>query len=155
MNASQVPAWVQLLAALLTPTIALLGAYIAWQQWRTNRNKLKLELFDRRYRIYEAAQTLIGRVLALGKASHEQTFEFLSQVKGAKFMFNEKVQRYLEDDLYRKAERLLALSSDFESLDGTDERKANLEKQREVKDWFKEQYENLDTWFSPYLHLAH
>jgi hypothetical protein len=155
MNAPQASSWVQLLAALLTPTMALLGAYIAWQQWRTNRNKLKLELFDRRYRIFEAGQALIGRVLALGQASHEHTFEFLTQIRGAKFLFNARLQRYLEVDLNRKAERLRALISDFQSLSGGDARKANLANQREVKDWFKEQYENLDTWFSPYLHLRH
>jgi len=30
-------------------------AYIAIQQWRTNKNKLRLDLFDRRWAVFEAA----------------------------------------------------------------------------------------------------
>jgi hypothetical protein len=37
---------VDILAALLTPVIAILAVYIAWQQWDTNRNKLKLDLLN-------------------------------------------------------------------------------------------------------------
>ena len=40
--------------ALLTPTIASIGAYIAWQQWKAYNLKLKLDRYDRRVRIYEA-----------------------------------------------------------------------------------------------------
>lgn len=41
--------WIQIFKALLTPVVAILGVYIAYQQWRTNRTRLKHELFDRRY----------------------------------------------------------------------------------------------------------
>lgn len=31
---------------LLTPVIAAVTTYIAWQQWRTNQNKLKLDRYE-------------------------------------------------------------------------------------------------------------
>jgi len=43
------PHWTNYLAALLTPTVAVLGSIIAYHQWRTAQNKLKFELFDRRF----------------------------------------------------------------------------------------------------------
>ncbi|NRP02031.1 hypothetical protein [Stenotrophomonas maltophilia] len=33
--------------------LALMVFYVAWRQWRTARNKLKLDLFDRRFAAYE------------------------------------------------------------------------------------------------------
>ena len=43
------PHWTTYLAALLTPTVAVLGSYIAYRQWHLAQNKLKLDLFDRRF----------------------------------------------------------------------------------------------------------
>jgi len=34
------PHWTNYLAALLTPTVAVLGSVIAYRQWRTAQNKL-------------------------------------------------------------------------------------------------------------------
>jgi len=46
--------WIDIFAALLTPAIAILASYIAVRQWLTNKNKLKLDLFDKRYAVFEA-----------------------------------------------------------------------------------------------------
>lgn len=45
-------AWVSLSSALLTPTIAITGIYIAYRQWKTNDLKRQNDLFDRRYEFY-------------------------------------------------------------------------------------------------------
>ena len=45
------------LQALLTLVIGIAVVYIAWQQWQANTRKLKLEMYDRRRRIY-------GKVIA-------------------------------------------------------------------------------------------
>ena len=39
---------ISILSALLTPTIAVLGAYIAWCQWTTNEQKRKQDLYQMR-----------------------------------------------------------------------------------------------------------
>ncbi len=41
------------MAALAVPSIAVLGAVIAFLQSRIARNKLKLDLFDRRFAVYD------------------------------------------------------------------------------------------------------
>ena len=48
--------WVDYLQALLTPTIAALGIRIAWLQWRTDHQRLKLERFDNRFLMFEATR---------------------------------------------------------------------------------------------------
>jgi hypothetical protein len=42
------PHWTTYLLAMLTPLIAMIVAFIAFRQWRTAQNRLKLDLFDRR-----------------------------------------------------------------------------------------------------------
>jgi len=43
------------LTALMTPTIAVAVAWVSFQQWKTARAKLNLDLFDRRYAVYRGA----------------------------------------------------------------------------------------------------
>ena len=51
------------LMALLTPVIAAIAVYIAYQQSRTNRRRLDLDLYDRRLGIYQATVEYISAVL--------------------------------------------------------------------------------------------
>ena len=148
------PIWITVFSALLTPTIAIVGAYIAWQQWRTNRSKLKLDMFERRYAYYDAATKLLGRIMGSGKASDDATYEFLVATKGAQFIVGQEIARYFEEELWKKAAHLHALDSEFQSVQGED-RKGNLEKQREIKNWFQDQYRVLDAKFEPLMKLTH
>ena len=44
---------IEISTALLTPIIAIIATYIAYQQWKTNQLKLNLERYDRRLEVYE------------------------------------------------------------------------------------------------------
>lgn len=50
--------WIDILAALLTPTLAIFGALIAYLQWRTNELKRKNDYFDRRYDFYKRIESM-------------------------------------------------------------------------------------------------
>lgn len=51
--AAQAPWW-QTTNSIGLVVIGLLGVYVAWRQWRTARQKLRFDLFERRLAIYEA-----------------------------------------------------------------------------------------------------
>jgi hypothetical protein len=155
MEQSALPLWVPVLSALLTPTIAVAAVLIAWQQWITNRNKLKLELFDRRYAYYEAAGELIGRILTSGKATDEVTFEFLMKTRGARFIVGENIAKYFDDELYSRAIELNTLDAELEGVGVGETRTKNVQKQSEIKKWFNAQHKVLDQYFSPLLNLKH
>ena len=53
---------VDVLSALLTPTIAVIATYVAYQQWRVNKTRLDLDLYDRRLAIYKAVDAFFGDV---------------------------------------------------------------------------------------------
>ncbi len=155
MGAPTVPAWVTVLSALLTPTIAILALLIAWQQWQTNRNKLKLDLFDRRYVYYEAARELIGRILTSGKATDAVTFEFLHKTRGAQFIVGEAIATYFDKELYSKAIDLNCLDAELQGVGVGPERSENVRKQSEIKKWFNAQHKVLDDLFRAHLDLKH
>src|SRR5207249_4626928 len=51
---------VQILGSLLTPLIAGIAVYIAWQQKEAAEYNVKLDLFDRRYRVYRGLMDLLA-----------------------------------------------------------------------------------------------
>lgn len=149
------PYWTTYLAALLTPTVAVLGSLIAYWQWRLAQNKLKLDLFDRRFSVYEAARTLLASIMTSGKAKDEEVFKFIFATREAKWLLNASVAEYLDKQLYHKALDLQTLASELEGVGVGDERTKNVRAQADIKKWFMAQYEVLDEKFAPYLQLRH
>ena len=66
---------------LLTPLIAIMASYIAWQQWQTNKQKLKLEKYDRRLRVYEQVREILSIILINADVSWD---DILKKVVGRK-----------------------------------------------------------------------
>lgn len=149
------PHWTAYLAALLTPTVAIFGSVIAYRQWRIAQNKLKFELFDRRFSLYEASRKLLGSIMTSGKAKDEEIFKFCVATREAKWLLNIAVATYLEKELYHKAIKLQALQAELQGVPVGSERSANVQEQLEIKEWFIAQYEVLDEKFSPFLELQH
>lgn len=152
--ASAASALVPVLSALLTPIIAIITAYIAYQQWRTNRNKLKLDLFDRRFVVYDAARNLIRDVLTQTHPSDEQLLAFRAKTGEASFLLNESIARYLTDEMWKKAAELNRLWSTMSNLADLD-RQENLRQQQEIRAWFESQLKALEAKFASFLQVGH
>jgi hypothetical protein len=148
--ASTALALVPVLSALLTPIIAIATAYIAYQQWRTNRNKLKLDLFDRRFAVYDAARNLVRDVLTQTHPSDEQLVTFRAKTSEASFLLNRDIARYLTDEMWEKAAALNRLWFAMSKLAGS-ARQENEGQQREIRVWFESQLKVLDARFTKFL----
>jgi hypothetical protein len=70
---------------------------IAWLQWRVARNKLRLDLFDRRYKVYEATRKFLGLILRNGAFTDLELTEFELATSDAKFLFGDDVVQWLEE----------------------------------------------------------
>ena len=149
------PHWTTYLAALLTPTVAVLGSLIAYRQWRLAQNKLKLDLFDRRFSVYEAARSLLASIMTSGKAKDEEVFKFMVSTREAKWLLNDSVAEYLEKQLYHKAIDLQTLAAELEGEPIGETRSKNVRAQGDIKKWFMTQYDVLDEKFAPFLQLRH
>nr|WP_156889361.1 hypothetical protein [Halomonas sp. 1513] len=149
------PHWKTVLSALLVPLVAIFGSYIAYRQWRTAQNKLKLDLFDRRVAIYEAARHLIVSARGSGRVSQVAEFKYQSGIRGARWLYNEEIVKYLEEDIWHKVVDLGTLESELDNLPVGEERTRIIREQREIKDWLADQLRVLEQKVAPFLVLRH
>ena len=138
-----------------TSIIAALVAFIAWREWSTNRQRLKLDLFDRRYEIYLEIAETISAICIEGKVRPGKEFEFLRKTNKAYFLFScASWVKYLISDIYKKMNQLHALDAELESLTG-DARKPLVEERRQIKNWFETTLHELEGRFECFLKLSH
>lgn len=149
------PHWTTYLSALLVPIIAVLGIAIAYRQWRTAQNKLKLDLFEKRFGVYDAACRFLASIMTRGKVLDGVTHQFIVGTREAKWLLNSDIAEYLNKQLYHKALQLQGLDAVLEGLPVGPERVANVKEQGELKDWMLQQYKVLDEMFFPFLRLEH
>lgn len=93
------------LSKLFIPVIAIAGVYIAWQQFTANKEKLRLDLYDKRYKVYDELITPIHRAISTEEGlSSKEIGRFLSACSEAEFLTPDKVYKQVEEA------RLLLLS---------------------------------------------
>jgi hypothetical protein len=63
---SQLPIYVQYLSAISTPIIALMVAMIAFAQWRTARQRMILDLFQRRMDLIDLVSRVASTIVIEG-----------------------------------------------------------------------------------------
>lgn len=147
--------WIDYMAALLTPMIAIFGTIIAVQQWRTNRARLKHELFDRRYRQFEVVRDFIGSIMGSGRCNMDQQNRYVQGITGMHFLFDRSMAEYADEAIWRPAVTLDALESELKGLPPGEERTKIVQQQRELKERLHEELKSLEERFGKYLHLYH
>jgi hypothetical protein len=103
----------------------------------TNRARLRHELFDRRYAVYEDISRFIAEILISGKVPQGEPEGFLRRTNKAYFVFEcDNDVKALTTEIYQHAVKLHALDAMLDNLSG-DECKRNVESQMAVKVWFQ------------------
>jgi hypothetical protein len=118
---------------ILTIVVSAAAGFISWLQWRTAkrqgetavtqsetakkqwetaekqaetaRNRLRLDLFERRIAVYDALMKMAAIAVADGDITHEQRRTCAIATKGAEFLFNKEILDYC-DQLIREAVNL-------------------------------------------------
>jgi hypothetical protein len=147
--------WMAYSSALLTPVVAIFASYIAWQQWRTAKNKLKFDLFTRRFSVYDAARSLLAGPLTNDTALDKPLQAFATGTREARWLFDKAIHTYLREELWAKAIDLQRLTAELDGLPPGDERTAKVHERAAIKKWFNSQHEVLDAKFEPFLTLEH
>lgn len=141
--------------AITTSAVAILVAIITWREWVTNRARLRHELFERRYEVYERIGAFLSRVLQEGRVPEGEPERFIRSTRKAYFVFGSDVgiKAFIEQ-IFKEAVRLHTLDATLESSRG-EERSRNIEKQAEIKEWFRQELGGLERRFESYLSLRH
>jgi len=83
--------------SIWTAFIGAIVTFIAFLQWTTARQKVLLDLFDKRFAVYEELREVIGRHLGQGAASFEDVGRFKRTADRAQFLFGPEVTNFLEE----------------------------------------------------------
>jgi hypothetical protein len=94
MNIS--PAYLTAIVAALTLVVAAMVAQVGYQQFKLARERFKLDLFEKRFAVYKAAQRLLSIVVQDGKVELNDLFEYRRDTQDAVFLFGQEVVDYLE-----------------------------------------------------------
>ncbi len=146
----------KILGGGLTPVIAISTVIIAYRQYRTSSDNLRLALFDRRYKVYRGVMDFLGSVVTDFSVKHEDLGKFYSETDQKRFVFGRDIQEYLKE-IREKAVELRRINGRL-SLDetSTDEVIGPLiESAGELEAWFANQVEEAQKRFEPYLGFYH
>lgn len=127
-------------------------ACIAWQQHKTAKDKVRLDLFEKRFAVYRA---LIDKVRdpdaesEYGKQIHDTYWEKLQQ---ARFLFGDDVNNYLQE-VWGKSIKLSAISRSAPEKEPEHLQWVNAV--TELRGWFYPQIDSeaVIELFSPYLNF--
>jgi hypothetical protein len=146
------PEWVQWLQALAVPTIAFAGAYLALQQVIIVRTKLRHDLFDRRFKVFEAARTFLVAVRRSRKTSVSEFSDYKAGVIDAQFLLSKEVHAYLFE-IRRRAAAMQAINATAEPLPPGAKKAELVDKAGAEFTWLSEQLDVLPDKFKPFLTL--
>ncbi len=94
--------WTGYVTAIVLPIIALMGAWIAFRQSEIARNKIKLDLFDKRYVIFTHTWTHLSNIVRNGaqlnderSAPYDIAKNFRNNIAQAGFLFGPDIENHL------------------------------------------------------------
>ena len=137
-------------SALLTPTIAAIAAYIAYQQHQTARTKLRHDLYERRAGILRGVLVALTPVFRDGRVAGDVIPELIRATSEKEVLLNAELCKYL-DDLYRKAVYMYALQLQYADLPAGPARTRLVDEHTELLVWLTEQPTALRQRFLTYL----
>ena len=138
--------------AWLTPLIAVVVTYVAWRQWRVNVYRLRLDLFEKRYAVFDATRKFLSLILRKATFEMNDFYEFRANVSDADFLFKKDVVKYL-GNIDDKALQLNTTQDTYKPLLAGDERTKLVKEEKEILKWLTDQLPELKKIFTPYINF--
>lgn len=142
------PNWISVLAALLTPTIAIFGSYIAWQQHSLNKRKYKIELYPKRVKVMKAIADVFGRLIMKKSISIELITKLMYNTMEAHAIFNTEITDLMKL-IATKLIKLLEIQNLLINVESTEQKEKELIKKKKDEQIVKimNDFDNLNNLF--------
>ena len=147
--------WVDILTALMTPTVAIIGSLIAYQQWRINKLRLRHELYDRRMGVYRKLMDFLGSILVHASFDSASYAEWLKASYEGYFLFDEGMVGYF-DTLNEKSRAFRRVCREKETKAGKlddDKWRELCDKDELLQEWFEKQFDIAKGRFGQFLRI--
>lgn len=144
--------WIDIFSALLTPTLALVGIGIAiFQLWLAN-TRLKHDLFERRYVVYDAIRKFIGDPLSKGNSTEETQREFKIKTNNARFLFGSEYANFV-NRVWKTVIDLEETCEILEQPNSEEQRQEHIKKRTDIKILLPKMLGELESKSLPFLKL--
>jgi hypothetical protein len=125
---------------------------IAEEQTHIASEKLRHDLYDRRYRVFEAARRLLAHIASQRTASDEALRSFVIDTGDAVFLFADDMDIQLKE-IRTRAQRLQSLDHLMERTPVGPQRTNFVNQSEEQFTWLVKQLDGLVDTFKPFLKL--
>jgi predicted membrane protein len=132
--------------SLIPIFLTIFGSYIAVQQYRVNRKRLKKDLFDKRYEIFEHTKEFLGDIVTHG-LNDERKRKYILGTRGVAFIFDSDLKAYID--------KIWSISVDLESWEGDVLPSTHATERAEHLKWVSQQLKVVDSRFEKYMSLSH
>jgi hypothetical protein len=156
---SVIPAWIQIVSALssalLVPLIAFVTTLILIFQHRLEKQRWRLDLYDKRYRVFEATMEYLRYIKIERYITDDVMRNFIRNSKEKDFLFGEDVQQFL-NDLFNKGIDFQrhALKTDNNRTLPEEKYQRLVDEEAALFDWLFKQSEAARDLFKRYLSIG-
>jgi hypothetical protein len=141
--------------------VSILLTYIAYQNYKISKagfyiqkDGLRLNLFDRRYKNFEALRDLLRLFLTNANFTYSELSKFKIQSSDAEFLFGKDIKDYLEE-VSNKGLRVIHLHKRLENQSLEVKERGEIAGEiMELELWFSDQYQASKDLFKKYLHFS-
>jgi hypothetical protein len=124
--------------------------YLVCQQFRLSKEKLKLDLFERRFAVYKGVQIFLEKILQAGHVEMEMVKDFWTATQVATFLLGEEIPAYIKE-IENKGVEACKVNEEFRELTTGSERNTLILQHTKLIGWFNDQLPELKRVFAPYL----
>jgi hypothetical protein len=134
----------------ITVIIGVCVTVVAYQQYRLGKEKLKLDLFEKRFAVYKGVQIFLTHVMSEAKVDLQKFFEFRGATQDAVFLFESDIPDFIKQ-IDKKALELKTVSEKRRDLPRGEEKSRLVQQESKLLEWLIDQLPRLKEAFSPYL----
>ena len=144
---------------LITVILSVLTLILLLKQYRLQQYRIKMDLFEKRFKVYSHVRKFILTGSKEGGTKLEIVQNFLSDIPEYEFIFDKdgEIVKYI-DDLWRKGLDYSHLQEDVNNLHsfpvGSLERDELINKKRPYVEFFTHEFDYVKHRFSKYLQLG-